>query len=1014
MGHQDMEKQLRKIRRYLKLIEESRFGTEQKIQNIGIYYCDYKTSNFLPAPEQFSPYTEGDLWGKACDSHAWFHFAFDVSAEMFRKPLQLLIKSDKEGWDADNPQFIIYINGEIRQGLDINHTYVYLDKEGHYDIYVYGYTGPSLSETRFYAKLRNVNTIADKLYYDILVPLEMLNYLDVHSQEYAMIIYYLDKCVSLLELFQLESQEFFNSLQKAEEFIDKEFYGKYCNSERGENEPITMGIGHTHIDCAWLWTLKQTREKVQRSFGTVLELMDRYPEYKFMSSQALLYKNLKEEAPELYKKVKERVAEGRWEVEGSMWVEADCNLSSGESLIRQILYGKRFFKEEFGVDNRVVWLPDVFGYSAAMPQILKKSGVDWFVTSKISWNDTNTMPFDTFQWEGIDGTSVNTYFLTAQDKTKEAMPSRYTTYVGSTNSPMVAGTHYRYKNKQLNNETILTFGHGDGGGGPTMDMLEMGRRMAKGIPGAPVFKIDFAGEFLKRLERKIENNSLLPKWRGELYLEYHRGTYTSVSKNKRNNRKAEFLYLDAELLANVDKAVNQTEFDKTDMHNGWEMILTNQFHDIIPGSSIKEVYDQCDIDYQKVFEIGQGVIENAKKNIAAKLDKRKGYVVFNPHSFNGKGSVIIENKTSIVENVSSKGYALIDKFISTNAICVEDNRVETKHFIVLFDEKMQMISLYDKENQREVLKQGRVGNEIRLYPDYPDVYDAWEWQEFSLDKYSVLTSLESVEVIDDGARKGIKIVRPYMHSKITQTMWFWDDFAKIDFDTVADWHEQHIMVKAVFPVDINSDKASYEIQFGTVERPTHKNTSWDATKFEVCAHKYVDLSEGNYGVSLINDCKYGHDIHDGEIILSLFRSPTYPYKEADQGEIPFMYSICPHKGRLHESETAKLAYYLNYPMTAIKAAGNKSEITESFSAVTIDVTNVICETVKEAEDGKDTILRLYEFKNCKTSLRLKTDFPFKKAFLCDLMENEICELQVDKGEILANIGCYEILTVKLK
>ena len=1008
-----MEKKINKIKKYLTFINEQRYSKGVSVGEIGICNCGYKTSNVLPTTETFVPFENGSEWGTGFDSHAWFHFEFDIPEEMKSKPVQLAVKSDRSGWDADNPQFIAYVNGELRQGLDVNHTFVDLDGESHCDVYIYGYTGPRIKSTRFFAELRNLNYNTEQLYYDIRVPFDMLDYLEPNTKEYFEIVKHLDRAVTLLDLYEIGSDEFFASVDVALAYMREEFYGKYCSTVTRGNVPTTVGIGHTHIDCAWLWTLMQTREKVQRSFGTVLELMDRYPEYKFMSSQALLYKYLKEEAPELYEEVKERVKEGRWEVEGSMWVEADCNLSSGESLVRQILVGKKFFKDEFGVDNHILWLPDVFGYSAALPQILRKSGVDWFVTSKIGWNDTNMMPYDTFKWVGLDGTAINTYFLTAQNQVRGSI-QRESTYVGNTGSKMIQGTWGRYQQKDLNDESLLTFGFGDGGGGPTPEMLEMGRRTAKGIPGAPTFKIDFANDFLARLEKKIENNPLLPSWKGELYLEFHRGTYTSISKNKRNNRRSEFLFLDAENLATVNKQLNGAAFPKDRLDEGWEIILTNQFHDIIPGSSIREVYEQCDIDYKKVADIADDIIGGAKSQVASKLDKKGGYVVFNPHSFTTDGVVEVDGVTSLVDVIPSKGYKLTNNFVKTNNVKIDGKHVETNRFTVTFDDFMQITSIYDKVCRREMIKAGKVGNEIRIYADHPDVYEAWEWQEYSLDKYMTLTSLESVEVVDDGARRGIRIVRPYRQSKITQTIWFWDDIAKIDFDTVADWHQHHLMVKAVFPTNINSEKATYEVQFGTVERPTHKNTSWDKAKFEVCAQKFADLSEGGYGVSIINDCKYGHDIHDGEISISLIKCATYPNEVADQGEIPFIYSICPHAGRFDESETTKLAYYLNYPMTAVKASGESSTLPESYSAVTLDKENVICETVKESECGDGTIIRLYESKNMRGFVNLKTDIKFEKAYLCDLMENELSELEVKDGEVELEVGCFEIVTVKLK
>ncbi|MBR5738544.1 MAG: alpha-mannosidase, partial [Lachnospiraceae bacterium] len=601
------------------------------------------------------------------------------------------------------------------------------------------------------------------------------------------------------------------------------------------------------------------------------------PEYRFMSSQAFRYQNLKEEAPELYREVGKRIQEGRWEAEGAMWVEADCNLSSGESLVRQVLYGKRFFREEFGVENRVLWLPDVFGYSAALPQILKKSGVDWFVTSKISWNDTNKLPYDTFLWKGIDGTAVHAYFLTAK-KNYGAPSENRTTYNAHTNAPMLSGTYKRYQQKNLTNEVLLTFGYGDGGGGPTVEDLELLRRGTRGVPGAPSASIGFAGDFLKRLEQRIDGNPKLPVWQGELYLEFHRGTYTSQARNKRNNRKAEFLYQKAELLSTLSSALFQTAFPQADLRKGWEILLTNQFHDIIPGSSIHEVYEQCALDYAEAFSIGERITKEAEARIAGAV-KKGSYVVLNPTGFRTEGLVKIGGKTVLTPKTAPKGYSIVDSFVSENHIAVSGKTVETDCFRVTFDDCWQITSLYDKDNDREVLKPGAAGNELRLYADYPDTYDAWEWQAYSRDSYRTVTAVSSAEVIEDGVRKGVRIVRPFGQSSITETLWFYDSIRRIDVEAEVDWHERHRMLKAAFPVDVQADKATFEIQFGRIERPTHFNTSWDQARFETCAQKYADLSDNGYGVSLLNDCKYGHDVHDGVIQLSLLRSPTYPDPE---------------------------------------------------------------------------------------------------------------------------------------
>ncbi len=1004
-----MNNQFRKVKRYLELLNENRWQRVEAATDLSVCPCDYKSGNTPPPLAEFVPFEYGSVWGQGRDSHAWFHCTCpQTTPELF-----LRVQTELSGWDATNPQFIVYVNGEMKQGLDTNHREVHIGDVPSADVYIYAYTAPGLEHAQLFVDFCTLSSEVDGLYYDMLYPFQMLSYLNADSAEYAQLLYFLYRAASILELYDIASPEFFESVRRARKYLKEELYEEYC----GPRTSVGVCIGHTHIDCAWKWTLRQSREKVQRSFSTVLELMRRYPEYKFMSSQALLYKMLKEEAPEVYERVREKIREGRWECEGAMWVEADCNLSSGESLIRQVLYGKRFFHQEFGVDCRVLWLPDVFGYSAALPQILRKCGVDWFLTSKISWNDTNQLPYDTFLWEGLDGTKINSYFLTACDA-KGSGPDKKgrTTYNAQITAQQVKGTYERYHPKHLSNETLITFGFGDGGGGPTSENLELARRGACGIPGSPQVKIDFAGDFLKRLEKKIENHPDLPTWQGELYLEFHRGTYTTMAKNKRNNRKSEFLYEDAECLSTMAKALFGDVYPKSELLGGWESILTNQFHDIIPGSSIKEVYDQSDIDYEEIRTIGSRIADGVRQKIAASVSEKEGYVVFNPHSFTADGMVSVNGETVMVKNIPSKGYTVVSDFVSENRVEIrmDERTAENSVLRVAFDEAWQITSIFDKRKNREVLQEGRVGNEIRIFADYPDRYDAWEWNAYSLGKYRTLRDVQSAEAVNDGVRRGIRLVRKYGSSTVTQTVWFTDDSARIDFDTLVDWHERHQMVKAVFPVDIHTDKATFDIQFGSLERPTHFNTSWEQAKFEVCGHKYADLSEGGYGVALLNDCKYGYDIHNGIMALSLLRSPTDPNPEADQGEMRCVYSLYPHCGTLAESDTVREAYLLNNPMTILPASGRSNAVPLSYSVLEIDSDHVICETVKEEEDGEGTILRLYEYKNMRDHVSLQLGMDVKEAYLCDMMENELCELGICDGRIEVDIKGFEILTIKVK
>ena len=1017
-----MENLHRQVKRMLGELEQ--MITKETFVPEGIEYlpCGYKEGN-APPDAGFIPFKNGGRWGDGNDSHAWFRLSLTLPNSMKEDPTtSLRVETDKKGWDAQNPQFLCYINGVMRQGLDTNHREVVLNLPGEnldkFDVVLYGYTGPRIPDTTLSVAVVTKNADVERFWYDLSVPFAALECTEKNTREYMTVLDLLSRALLMVDFLEPRGESFFSSVVEADAWLRENLYEKY----RG-NGTTAVCIGHTHIDVAWLWTIRQTREKAQRSFATVVELMKRYPEYKFMSSQAYLYKAVKEEAPELYEEIKKLVAAGRWEVEGAMWLEADCNLPSGESLVRQILYGKRFFKKEFGVDSRVLWLPDVFGYSAALPQILKKAGVDWFVTSKISWNDANIMPYDLFRWRGIDGTVVNTYFLTAQKKGRGTDFSKFTTYVANTNPEMIAGSYNRFQQKELSDESMVTFGFGDGGGGPTREMLEIARREKDGLPGQPKAKIEFAGDMLRRIEKKIEGNRRLPEWRGELYLEFHRGTYTSNAKNKKNNRRAEFGLQNAELLSTGASLLLGEPFPSAELSECWETVLTDQFHDIIPGSSIREVYEDTDRDYAKVFETVGKITGERLSAIAGKINTTKRFIVFNPNSFEGRGTVKIGKKSYDVSGIPPKGYKsveLIERPSSVKAEKVSDGfRFESPYWIVKFNGNAGITSLYDKENEREVIAEGSVGNELRIFEDYPDKYDAWEVVEYSGYKYTTPDDAESAEIVSDGARTGLCVRRRHGESLIEQTVWFSGSTRRIDFETRLDWHGKHRTLRAAFPVAVNTDRASFEIQFGYTERPTHFNTSWDRQKFETCGQKFADLSEGGYGVSLLNDCKYGHNVHGNTLMLTLLRCPSYPNEVADEGIHEFTYSLLPHSGTLAESETIREAFALNNPMTAIeRMPGRRGNLPESWPAVTVDKENVICDTVKKEEDGDGIILRFYESLNKRCRTQVTLGFEAKSVEICDLLEKPLSAVDFSSGEgkttFTLDVLPFEIITLKVK
>ncbi len=948
------------------------------------------------------------------DSHFWFRASFDTPAAEDGKSLALKFTTGAEGgWDATNPQGLLYLNGTLITGTDVNHRTACLSPETHYEMLLYFYTGMGDAYLDLLADVILIDERTRALYYDLRVPYEAMLCYPEKDYTHIRILKYLEAACNRIDFRKIGSPAYYESIKEASEFLKTEFYGKEC----GNADAYTSYVGHTHIDVAWLWTLAQTREKAQRSFATVLYLMDRFPEYVFMSSQPQLFKYVKEAAPALYEKLKERIAEGRFEVEGAMWLEADCNLTSGESIARQLIHGKRFIKEEFGTDSHILWLPDVFGYSAALPQLLKLAGVDRFVTSKISWNDTNKLPYDTFLWQGIDGSEVFSYFLTARDHDPKAENDTGTTYNAHVRPTTNLGTWERYQQKEYNNETIVTYGYGDGGGGPTEEMLETLRRLTPGIPGQPKAGISRAGDFLDRVEKNFYENAALlkrtPRWVGELYLEYHRGTYTSIAKNKRNNRKSEFLLADTEALAMISSLLFGTEYPKELLYRNWETVLLNQFHDIIPGSSIFEVYEDCDRMYAALRKEVGDVWKNAVSRLA-KSPEKAGIFVYNPNGFQASSYVCLPGgKMIYAADIPALGYRVIDpEEGSASPFVLSKEAVETPYYRIRFDEAMCITSLYDKENAREIVPEGSCFNRLRAFENYPLAYDNWEISNYYEQKYWDITEVVSVRTFEDGGTAGLIVVYRYMDSVIEQTITVYEKSRRIDFETYADWHEDHILLKALFPVNVKSEELRCEVQYGHVKRPTHRNTSWDEARFEVCAHKWVDLSENGYGVSILNDCKYGHSCLGNVMTLSLIKTGTYPNEHADQGHHRFTYAVLPHAGSFEEADTVQEAYLLNRPMTACETPGGGSG-KESFSLASADQPNVLIEAVKMEEDGDGMVVRLYECMNRKTDAVIRFGVTADEIVRTDLLENET-EALGNGSEVRLSLRGFEIVTLLLR
>ena len=995
-----------KIKESLNLLAQFTITDSKRIENILMAKCGYKTSNRPDDNLSWESYESGSPIKFKQDEHAWIKFTVDVPEVSADECMILKVTTGREGqWDSLNPQGMIFIGGSTScsQALDTNHT-EFLLTPGKKEIYVYFYAGMIGDPVLFLGfSLQKKNMTVQRLYYDMKVPYDALKCLDKNSYEYAAIVNHLDKACQLLDFRGHRCDELYASVKEAVDFMHTEFYGKVCGKEQTRGE-IAL-FGHTHIDVAWLWTLAQTKEKAQRSFSTVIALMEQYPDYIFMSSQPQLYAYVKKNDPELYEKIKERIKEGRWETEGAMWLEADTNLVSGESLVRQLLYGKKFMKEEFGHDDRILWLPDVFGYSAALPQILKKCGVDRFFTTKISWNETDKFPHDHFVWQGIDGSEI--FAVLSDAYVKDLTPS------------ILANSKKLHIDKKYSDVHLSTFGFGDGGGGPTKEMLETYARLGKGLPGFPKVTMARASDTIERIYDNFNKNAemlkFVPKWVGELYLEMHRGTYTSIAKNKKNNRKSEYALQMAETVSGTAKLLTGADYPKEALDKCWEAVLRNQFHDIIPGSSIKEVYEDSDKEYAKVLSGAKEMYDSAIGAISENIGTDGGILVYNDTPFAQSDVVTVGENTYYAENIPAHGYAVIKPVMTREISAVAtENTIENDTLKVAFDKDYHIVSLYDKKNCREVIAEGKKANVLEVFEDYPRCYDAWEITEYYKQKKWIADDVTSAEVINEPLYAGIRVTRKYRNSVIRQDIILKKNAVRLDFVTEVDWHEDHVLLKAAFPFDVRANHANYEIQFGHVERPTHRNTSWDQAKFEVSAHKWADISDSTYGVSLLNDCKYGYSTEENVMKLSLLKAATYPNPAADKEVHHFTYSVYPHAGSVTSSDTVKQAYLLNKPLLACEIGANKNgKLKESFGFACTDKDSAVVDTAKLAEDGSGYVVRIYDSGNAKGDVTLTLGFKVSKAYICDMLENIEEEIPADGNCVTFRLSNFEVKTIRV-
>ncbi|KAK5634434.1 hypothetical protein RRF57_010147 [Xylaria bambusicola] len=800
--------------------------------------------------------------------------------------------------------------------------------------------------------------------------------------------------------------------------------------DSGTNSQV-FGIGHCHIDTCWLWPWAETKRKVARSWSSQCDLIDRYPEHNFACSQAQQYKWLKSYYPYAFDRVKEKVKEGRFHPIGGSWVEHDTNMPSGESLVRQFLYGQRFFESHFGERCKTFWLPDTFGYSSQLPQLCRLAGMDRFLTQKLSWNNINNFPHTTFNWVALDGSQVICHMPPSETYTAEA-------HFGD-----VKRSISQHKSMDQDHTSLLVFGKGDGGGGPTWQHIEKLRR-CRGISDQVgrlprVHMGNTVDDFFDKLQEKA---SSLVTWYGELYFELHRGTYTTQAKNKRNNRRAEIMLRDIELLATIASITHSTyKYPKAQIDYMWEAVLLCQFHDCLPGSSIEMCYDDSDELYAKVFSVGKYLF-NDLYGLLGVSDVRPTHVeeavVLNSLPWHRKEVVSLEDGSAGV--ACGSGHTIrVERFKSSASKAVTVEEIRKGVFILQNDqltvrvEKGCITSLIDRQKGREVISKDGKANQLVIFDDKPLYWQAWDVEVYHLETRAEVPYGET-RILDDTEHR-VSVVteaRISADSSIKTVLSLGVAFegrqSYIECTASVDWHETMKFLKVEFPVDVRNTEASYETQYGVIKRPTHYNTSWDMAKFEVCCHKFADLSESNYGVSILNDSKYGFATCGNLMRLSLLRSPKAPDAHADMGKHEIRWAILPHHGSLGPT-TVRAGYEFNNPMKVLKASSTFD--VASFSSQPLKLEgdgSLVLDCVKRGEDDEDVshdttipqrkgqsiIIRIYDSLGGLSSGTITTTWNVKRVFKTNALEDDGEHIEIKNGSFPVILRPFEVATYRLQ
>ncbi|MDR3284960.1 MAG: glycosyl hydrolase-related protein [Treponema sp.] len=1014
--------------------------------------------------ETFRKPPENALWRKVTTPCPWgkswycWWFRTVYRAPLGGRPLFLNV--------TPNADSLAFIDGKPAGAFNMFHRKIRIDADGaEHTLQVEAYSGhphggcgpfegpsivvtigktlPDFPNTFEGGSLLERLEIVHSLYYDVRALFELAKQLDNNSLRKARILKGLYDALGTI------------SFSSSGDLLEKEALGAarliapLLGAKNGDTIPEVYLIGHAHIDHAWLWPIAETERKTARTFMNMTRFIKEYPEFIFIQSQPCQLEIVKNEYPDVFKAVQEAYKTGNWEPNGGMWVEPDCNIPSGESLIRQFLVGKGANREMFGsgYEADTLWLPDVFGYAAALPQILKGCRIKYFVTSKIGWNDTTRFPYDTFIWRGIDGSGIKTHFVS----------SKFSGYNGKASPEEFIKTWEEVQHKEVQSGCIRSIGEGDGGGGTLRSDIEMARRLGnlEGSPKASWKKVSDA------LGLIFANPDELPEWRGELYLELHRGTYTTQARTKRNNRRLEFALQSTEFLTAASALDNKADYPREELLAFWKQTLTNQFHDIIPGTCIGRVYEEAEAQSAYMLSRLETLCSGTRQNLLA---GKSGLLLVNSLSWERSGPVTIpaaaidavtrSGKASAVVSaegaeypvqrytgpdgeeqavftpslpslgwecfsVTAQGKEAASPFVYT------EKTLETPFYRIAFDEAGRIISLFDRKQERELVAEEGYFNALLIAEDVPVFWDAWDidadWTRHILPEIR----LESAAVASDGA-VCFRIRRTYRigeTSTLTQDMVCYAGNPRIDFETRVDWHERRRLLKVQFDTVVQAAQVRCEVQYGHIFRNTHQNLMQDRAKFEICAHKWISLEETGCGVALLNDCKYGHDVLGSRMRLSLLRSPIAPDFEADQGEHRFTYALLPFAGSFAESGVIRSSYELNVPAAAECAppADGKPDTggspRQSLCSIDGSGESVIVETVKAPENAasgqKTLVFRLYESLGAHAKSRVQFSRELKSAMETDMLEENGKSLPFSGKELALAFKPFEIKTLAI-